>query len=330
MMRLWCTVSVVLLLLGGCGTRRETQRVTVYVSEDQVFSQPVLEAFEKETGITVDAVYDTEEAKSTGVMNRLIAEKAHPRADVYWANEPVRAEVLRQRGVLEPYRSPEASDIDAAFRSREDYWTGFSARLRVFIVHKGARAPASVFDYADDAFAGKGVIANPLFGTTTVHVAALYARLGTRKADAFLRQLKRNGTAISTGNGESADFVARGTYDFALVDSDDAISRIRRGDPVRLVYPDQQRSGIGMFVVPNAVMLIDGAPHPKAARRLIDFLLSKQTEAMLANEDCAQIPLHDGVAPPPELHALKTLKTMDVDYEAVAAELTRIQPRLGK
>jgi iron(III) transport system substrate-binding protein len=44
---------------------------------------PVLKDFEKETGIQVKAVFDTEEAKSTGVMNRLLAEKNNPQADVY-------------------------------------------------------------------------------------------------------------------------------------------------------------------------------------------------------------------------------------------------------
>ena len=46
--------------------------VVVYVSEDQVFSEPILKDFERDTGIRVKAVYDTEETKGTGVMNRLI------------------------------------------------------------------------------------------------------------------------------------------------------------------------------------------------------------------------------------------------------------------
>jgi len=39
--------------------------VVVYVSEDQVFSEPILRDLEKETGIKVKAVYDTEETKSS-------------------------------------------------------------------------------------------------------------------------------------------------------------------------------------------------------------------------------------------------------------------------
>ncbi len=90
--------------------------VVVYVSHDQVFSEPVLKDFEKETGVRVRAVYDTEETKSTGAMNRLIAEKNNPQADVYWANEPIRAEVLRQQGIATPYASSNAEGIPAAFK----------------------------------------------------------------------------------------------------------------------------------------------------------------------------------------------------------------------
>ena len=90
--------------------------VVVYVSHDEVFSEPILKDFEKETGIRVRAVYDTEETKSTGAMNRLIAEKNNPQADVYWANEPIRAEVLRQQHIAAPYLSPNADGIPATFR----------------------------------------------------------------------------------------------------------------------------------------------------------------------------------------------------------------------
>jgi iron(III) transport system substrate-binding protein len=60
----------------------------------------------------------------------LINEKPNPRADVYWANEPIRAEVLRQQGVSAPYRSPSAEGIPAQFRDPQDHWIGFSARAR--------------------------------------------------------------------------------------------------------------------------------------------------------------------------------------------------------
>src|SRR3984957_10680459 len=124
--------------------------VVVYVSHDQVFSEPILKDFEKETGVSVRAIYDPEETKSTGAMNRLIAEKNNPQADVYWANEPIRAEVLRQQGIAAPYISANSEGIPAAFKDADGYWTGFAARARVLLANKNASAkPDSILAYAD-------------------------------------------------------------------------------------------------------------------------------------------------------------------------------------
>src|SRR5512136_641092 len=107
------------LLLAGC--RQASKTVTIYVSEDQVFSEPVLRDFEKETGIQIKPVFDTEEAKSTGVMNRLVAEKNNPQADVYWANEPIRADVLRQQGISAPFKPENSRQIPEQFKNAQGY-----------------------------------------------------------------------------------------------------------------------------------------------------------------------------------------------------------------
>ncbi|MCP4715814.1 MAG: extracellular solute-binding protein [Deltaproteobacteria bacterium] len=310
-------------------TSVDVRTVTVYVSEDQIFSEPILLDFEKETGIKVKAVYDTEETKSTGAMNRLIAEKDNPRADVYWANEPIRAEVLKQKGISAPYASPAAKNIPDVFKDPDACWTGFSARARVFVVNKNVKdVPRTIRAYTDPRWKDKSVIANPLFGTTTSEIAALFTIWDDARARQFMAEIKNNGAAISTSNGESTDFVAANQYDFSLVDSDDAVNRMRQGKPITMIYPDQGENDIGCFIVPNAAVLIKGAPHPDTAQKLIDYLLSGETEQKLAFADCAQIPLNPGVPMPPELKAIKDIKVMEVDYAEVAAKMIEIQPFL--
>jgi iron(III) transport system substrate-binding protein len=303
--------------------------VVIYVSHDQVFSEPILKDFEKETGIRMRAVYDTEESKSTGVMNRLIAEKNNPQADVYWANEPIRADVLRQRGIAAQYVSPNAAGISETFRDPDGYWTGFAARARVLIVHRDAAPkPTSILSYTDPRWRGKAVIANPLFGTTTTQVAALFVAWGDDRGKAFMQNLHDNAVKASASNGDSADLVARGEFGFSLVDSDDVVNRVGQHQPVEMVYPDQGASEIGCFIVPNASVLIAGSPHQDAGKKLIDFLLSTETERKLAFSEAAQIPLHPGVATPPQLRPIESIKVMNVNYPEVAAKLQAIQPLL--
>jgi iron(III) transport system substrate-binding protein len=315
-------------ILASC--RATTSRVVVvYVSEDQVFSEPILKDFERETGITVKSVFDTEEAKSTGVMNRLVAEKDNPQADVYWANEPVRADALKQRGVSTQYISPSAEGIPDQFKDPDHYWTGFSARARVLLVNaRSTIKPTSVMAYTEPSAKGRAAIANPLFGTTTDYVAALFTMWGNERARTFMNDIKTNGVKTTTSNGESADLVAAGQVDFSLVDSDDAVNRKKQGEPVEMIYPDQDPNGLGVLILPNAVALIKGSPHAENGKKLVDYLLSKSTERKLAFADCAQIPLHTGVDTPPEVRRIEDIKPMRVGYAELARKMEEIQPFL--
>jgi iron(III) transport system substrate-binding protein len=62
--------------------------------------------------------------------------------------------------------------------------------------------------------------------------------------------------------------------------------------------------------------------------RLIDDLLSMETERRLAFEDCAQIPLHGGIETPPEIRRIEALHAMKVDFPAVTRKMREIQPLL--
>src|SRR5215510_7663996 len=176
-------VATAILLVAGCrGPERAAREVTAYVSADRPFSEPIMQDYERRSGVRVRVVYDTEETKSTGLANRLLAEKGRPQADVFWSNEPVRTLVLKSRGVLAPYRSLSAEGIPAALVDPDGYWTGFSARIRVIAYNtslvKPDEAPRSVFDLADPKWRGQVAMADPRFGSTSFHVAALYAMAG--------------------------------------------------------------------------------------------------------------------------------------------------------
>ena len=304
--------------------------VTVYVSTDRVFSEPVLKAYERKTGVKVNAVYDTEETKSTGLANRLLAEKNNPQADVFWSNEPVRTLVLESRGALTPYRSPNAEGIPAIFKDPEGYWTGFSARIRVIVYNtnlvKPQDAPKSIYDLTDPKWKGQIAIADPRFGSTSFHVAALYAGLGDEKADEFFRKLKANGVKIAPGNSVVRDLVARGEVKMGLTDTDDVNVALEDKQPVAMVLPD--RDGMGAPLMPNMVSLIAGAPRAEAGKKLIDYLLSPEVERELAKSEAVQIPLHSGVEGPKNIPPINSFKPMTLDYGKAADRVEDVTKRL--
>ena len=142
------------LLAAGCRSAGQgaapgaVREVTVYTSLDRPYADPVLRAFEQRSGIRVRAVYDAEAAKSVGLALRLVAERARPRADVFWSSEAVRVIDLKRQGVLAPYRSPSEADIPARYRDPDGVWACFAARPRVIVYNKRrvSRPPRSLFD----------------------------------------------------------------------------------------------------------------------------------------------------------------------------------------
>jgi iron(III) transport system substrate-binding protein len=337
--RIYLTILIGAFFVAACShaSRKSagSRQVTIYVSTDRVFSEPVLRGYEQKSAVKVNVVYDTEETKSTGLANRLLAEKENPRADVFWSNEPVRTLVLKRHGALAPYKSPNASGIPSYFKDMEGYWTGFSARLRVIVYNtnlvKSSDSPRSVFDLVNPKWKDQTAIADPRFGTTSFHVAAIYVELGDARADEFFGRFRANGVKIVPANSVVCDMVARGEVKFGLTDTDDANVAISGKKPVAMVLPD--RDGMGVPVMPNMVSLIAGAPNPEAGKKLIDYLLSPESERLLAQSEAVQIPLHDNIEGPENLLPLSAFKPMTLNYGKAAGRvedvLRRLQSILG-
>ena len=318
------TFLALLLLAKVCSAGNE---VIVYTSEDKIFSEPVLQEFEKKTGIKVRAIYDTEETKSTGMVNRLIAEKDNPQADVFWSGDPVRPVFLQIKGLTTPYVSSNASDIPKMYKDMDGHWAGFSARARIILYNTNLvnmdERPLSIFDLAKPVWRGQVAIANPLFGTTSIHMAALFIILGDEKAMKFLNDLKANGVKIVSSNGEVKRLVARGEVKMGITDTDDANVAGKEGNPVKVVFPDQ--SGIGTLIMPNMICLIKNSPNLENGKKLIDYLVSRDVEKSLAWAACAQMPLRYDIRTPPDVLTIDAVKGMNINYHDVAIKLDKIR-----
>lgn len=321
--RLRIAAAVLAVVFASACTRQAPSDVIVYTSVDDVFARPIAASFERDSGTHVRLVPDTEETKSTGLLNRLLAERARPQADVFWSGDPVRAAILKASGVSAPYRSAQADGLPAQFSDPDHYWAGFSARARVLVYNRDLvaadAAPRSVLDLLDARFAGMACIANPLFGTTSMHAAALFAVLGDDRARAFFDGFLSNGGRIVASNGDVRRRVANGECAVGITDTDDAHVAQLEGKPIGMVFPDA--NGMGTLIVPNCAVLIANGPNPTAGRAFIDYLLRPETEAALAASPAAQMPLRAGVPLPAGIVPIGDLKPMPVVYPDLAARL---------
>lgn len=255
-------------------------RLTVYCAHDSIYAESILRDFTRQTGIPVAARYDTEATKSLGLTELLVREKDAPRCDVFWNNELLGTLDLQENGILAPYRGPGWQRIPANFKDADGHWTGFAARMRVEISQAQKAAP---FDLARFA------IAKPLYGTTLTHYAVLWQRQGREKTIAWHRDWRARGVRELRGNAAVKDAVANGACDAGFTDTDDFFQAKDAGQPV-IMRPLQLDDG-ATICIPNTVAIIRGTRRETDARRLVDFLLSAETELALARSKSRQIPL---------------------------------------
>ena len=314
MRRLLLTFAIFLLpfAMSSCGRDSARETVTLYTSVDQPYAAPIIRDFEQKTGIKVVLVTDAEATKSVGLAERVRAERNNPQCDVFWSNEPFHTIALANESLLEPYESPIAADVPKQFKDPMGRWCSNALRARMIGVH-GDTAVTKLEDLTKPELKDKIAMAKPTAGTTGGHVAALYVLWGEDKAKAYFRRLRDNGLKLLGGNAKVAEAVGQGTIVAGVTDNDDVAAVKKNGGKLTGVLPDQD--DFGTLMVPTTVGIIARERRPQAAQKLVDHLLSRETEQKLIAAGFAGWSVR-------ETDAAK-VKVMNVDYAKVAEVMPR-------
>jgi iron(III) transport system substrate-binding protein len=303
------SMVLTVLFLISCTPRSPESVVIAYCAQDQFFAEPIFAEFTKQTGIKVRALYDSEAVKTVGLANRLLAERAHPQCDVFWGNEEFRTRQLEAAGVFDeqqgwkefgyrsrrmvintnfvrspeptPGPSQEGNGLSRRRPSGEDVVKGVArASTRDDATRaddpspprrgQGWVPPRSLGELTNATWRGKVALAYPLFGTTATHFLALRQHWGETRWETWCRALAANKPFLVDGNSMVVKLVARGEAWIGLTDSDDIAAAQREGLPVAAL-PMTEES----LLIPNTAGVIRNAPHPEAARKLVEFLQAR-------------------------------------------------------
>ena len=268
----------------SCSKATDTPSVVIYTSVDQVYSSQIFKDFEQKTGIKVLAVYDTEASKAVGLEKRLLMEKSHPRADIFWNSEPIRTARLAKQDLFKPYKKFSSKNYQSKMYYDTNYrWFGIGKRDRVLIVNtqqvqKGAY-PRLLQTLWSKEYQGQVAISSPYIGTAATHFAALYHKLGETNFKQLLNKIKASHVTYLAGNSVVKNVVGEGKYPIGLVDSDDAITGIKEGLPIAMIHYDQNSTGT--FSIIGTVAQLNDSPHPYEAECFMDYLLTSKTEQKL-------------------------------------------------
>lgn len=278
------------LSLTSCVTSG-TKPLVVYCAHDSVYSKAILEQFEHDTGIPVSIRFDTEATKSLGLVEQIIREKNNRRCDAFWNNELLGTLDLQQMGLLEPYKGCGYERIAKQYKDPDGHWTGFAARLRVWIVNTDKHEPSH--EAIQTTLAGEDLsnvtIAKPLYGTTRTHYTVLWDLWGENRVQQWHADWRKRRLIEAQSNGQTKNLVANGTCSIGWTDTDDFFVAKDEGLPAAML--PVKVDGEQVVCIPNTVAIIKGTTQPKNARVLVDYLLSEQVELALSHCKSRQIPL---------------------------------------
>ena len=266
--------------------------LVIFSARKEELIKPTVESFQQETGIKTTILT----GKAGELARRIEIEKNTPQGDLFLGTTAGVTELLRRKGLLQPYPSPYAREIPAEFRAPDHTWIGVTGRVRVIIYNKNlvaeSQAPKSFFDLADPKWRGKVVVASMGERTTVGHFAAVMALKGEEFTKTYTQRLKENGLKVLNNNTDVRKAVARGEYAVGITNHYYYLLQLEEepASPIGIVYPDQGPSEMGAPVYSITAAIIKKAKNLEAAKKFVDFLLQPRGNRLLVEGEF-EIPL---------------------------------------
>ena len=253
---------------------RQEGSVTVYTSLAPTEATPLVEAFEKKTGVKVNLW----RALSDSVVKRAVTEAQAKRHafDVVETNGPEMESLAREQ-LLAEFFSPHLADLPAEIIPKHGLWV--PDRLNFFVVAynpnkvKAAELPKTYEGFLDPKW--KGRIA--LEATDAEWMAGVVKTWGEARGMDFMRKLGATKPDMRKGHVLLAQLISSGEIDVGLTAYHaNAQSFKKRGAPVDWAPVEP------VIARPQGIGVARHAPHPHAALLFVDFMLGPEAQEMLS------------------------------------------------
>jgi iron(III) transport system substrate-binding protein len=306
-----CATLAVCAMLAGCGSSAASssagasdpagQSITLYSGQHEQTVNGLVNAFEKQTGITVHVRNDDEDT----LANLIAVQGAHSPADVFYTENSPALEFLQDKGLLSPVDASTLAAVPAQYSSPQGGWVGVSARVSVLIYNPSLISPSllptSVLQLADPKYQGKFAFAagETDFQPIVTSVLKTYGQAATLhwlegiKANAASHLVPDNETIANEVNRGQVPFGVINQYYWYRLQAEIGASAMHS----RLAYFAPHDPGYVIDVSGAAVL--KSSKHQAAAQKFLAFLVSKQGQEIIAraagDEQSYEYPLAAGV-----------------------------------
>lgn len=308
--KLFALSLTALIALTGCAASPQAidqDSIVVYAGRDEELVQPLIEMFEKETGIQVEVRY----AGSAELAAQLLEEGANSPADVFFAQDAGALGAVSKAGLFTKMPQDIYDLVPSAYSAQDGMWVGVSGRVRVLNYNPNTvtELPASVFDLADPIWKGRVAIA-PSNASFQAFVTAMRVVEGDEKTLEWLTAMKQN-AVIFEKNGAILEAVEAGQVDVGLINHYYwyALAQEQGAANMKSKIAQFESNDVGNLINAAGVGILRDRT---AARKFVEYLLSKTGQSYFA-ETTREYPLVAGVPLADDLIPLTKIPSPKVD-----------------
>jgi len=314
------------------------EELNVYSARKEALIKPVLDKFSKQTGIKINLIT----AKADALLKRIQSEGKNTHADVFITTDAGRLYRAKQAGVLQSFQSDILNKtIPENLRDPEGFWYGLTIRARPIFYVKGVMSPDTLSSYEDLAkphYKNKICIrsSNNVYNQSLV--ASLLAANGKEKtqqwANDFVKNFARKPKGgdrdqIKAAAAGQCDLAIANTYYFAKMINSNKEDQKKAADSVAIFWPNQNDRGAHINI--SGITITKYAKHVKAAKQLVEFLVTKESQQWYADVNY-EYPARADIAPNKILASWGKFKSDSINLDQLGknnAEAVKIMDRAG-
>ncbi|MFF7707433.1 extracellular solute-binding protein [Pseudomonas sp. NPDC007930] len=319
-----------LALCGGVASAQAAEPVVVYSSRIDELIKPVFDAYTQRTGVEVKFITD----KEAPLMQRIKAEGENAKADLLLTVDAGNLWQAEQMGILQPLQSPVIdANIPPQYRAASHAWTGLSLRARTIAYSTERVKPQELSTYealADKPWEGRLCLRTAKKVYNQSLTATLIETHGAEQAERVLKGWVNNlSTDVFSDDIAVLQAIAAGQCDVGIVNSY-YYGRLHKDNPalpVKLYWPNQQDRGVHVNL--SGIGLTRYAPHPEAAKALVEWMTGPEAQAIFASVN-QEFPANPAVAPSAEVASWGSFKADTLPVEVAGkrqAEAIRMMDR---
>jgi len=255
---------------------KEERQVLLYTSLANADTKAFRSAFEKANpGVKLE-IY---RASGTTILQKVLTEN-RAGADIADAvmTEGTVLHAMKDKNLLAKFDSPERKAFDARFKDKEGYWTDVYPTVHSIPYNTKLVAqrdlPKHYTDLLDPKWKGKlGANRNNF-----MFLAAMLELYGKEKGEDFLRKLAQQNPQVRSGGTLTATLVGAGELPIAFSVNANNVENVKEsGSPV-----DWVRIEDPLYGEPHPAAVMARAPHPNAARLIVEFAISKEGQQLMS------------------------------------------------